>query len=73
MMQVNLLGVNIETADGSLVDTSGIDPTPDAVNENGVLTTTIPLSLLELKRGRTIKVTTKIGNCPSATAKVKLK
>jgi ankyrin repeat protein len=69
----NVLGLNIEAGDGNLVDTSGIDPEPDAINENGILTTTIPLSLLELKPGKTIKVTTKIGNCPATTAKVKLK
>ncbi|HEX9983486.1 MAG TPA: ankyrin repeat domain-containing protein [Thermoanaerobaculia bacterium] len=58
------------------VDTSSLESeqTPDASMEAGILTTRVPLSLLDgIKAGGKVKVTGRIGNCAPVTSQVALK
>jgi len=68
----NVLSVDVEK-EGQSVDTSELgDATPRATNATGVVVTRIPLSLLKLSAGKTIRVTSKIGSCEAVVSKVKL-
>ena len=68
----NVLSVDVTKGDED-VDTSNLENPPDANNENGVLETRVPLSLLGLKKGGSVKMGAKIGNCGPVSATVKLK
>lgn len=70
----NVLDVSVEKA-GEMMDTSELpeDDRPRAANMNGVLVTRVPLSLMNLTPGKTIRMTAKIGACgEGVVAKVKL-
>lgn len=68
----NVLDVDIER-DGTIIDSSDLgDDTPRATNEGGVLVTRIPLSLLNLTSGKTVRATAQIGTCKAVTGKLKL-
>jgi ankyrin repeat protein len=69
----NELSVDIKKEDQA-VDLSevGTDDRPDAANDSGILVTRVPLSLLKLSPGKTIRVTAKIGSCAAVVSKVKL-
>ena len=55
------------------VDVSELEHGPEVVNEGGVLVSRVPLSVLALKPGGTVKVGAKFGNCGPVTQSVKLK
>jgi len=68
----NVLDVDVEK-EGQDIDTSELgDDKPRPANDGGVLVTRVPLSLLKLSAGKTIRVTAKIGSCPAVVTKVKL-
>jgi ankyrin repeat protein len=68
----NVLDVDVEK-EGNNVDTSELgDDRPRALNDGGVLVTRVPLSLLKLSAGKTIRVTAKIGSCTAVVTKMKL-
>ncbi len=69
----NVLDVNVKKGEEA-VDVSELgDDMPRAANDNGVLRSRVPLSLLTLKPGSTMRVTAKIGSCAAVTEKVALK
>lgn len=69
----NVVSVDVEK-EGESVDTSSVgDDAPRAINDQGVLVTRVPLSLLNLAAGKTIRVTGSIGSCGKpAVGKIKL-
>ncbi len=70
----NEVDVNVEK-EGEMIDISDVptDDRPRADNENGVLVTKVPLSLMKLAPGKTVRVTAKVGACGAGVAaKVKL-
>ncbi len=70
----NEIDANVEK-EGEMVDLSDIptDDRPRADNENGVLITKVPLSIMQLTPGKTVRVTPRIGSCGAGVAsKVKL-
>ena len=68
----NVLDVDVKKEDEN-IDTSGLgDDKPEPVNDGGILVTRVPLSLLKLSAGKTIRLTAKIGSCPAVATKVKL-
>jgi ankyrin repeat protein len=68
----HVLSADIEKG-GEPVDTSSLaENAPRAVNDGGVLVTRIPLALLKLTPGKSIRVTSKIGACAAVVSKVKL-
>jgi len=68
----NVLHVDVEK-EGESVDTSELgDDRPRPLNNAGVLITRVPLTLLKLSAGKTIRVTSKIGSCDAVISKVKL-
>jgi ankyrin repeat protein len=68
----NVLDVDVEKQ-GQAVDTSELgDNAPRAGNEGGVLVTRVPLSLVKISTGKTIRVTAKIGSCAAVMSKVTL-
>ncbi|MEO8035976.1 MAG: ankyrin repeat domain-containing protein, partial [Acidobacteriota bacterium] len=72
----NVLSVDIKKEkekDDEDVDTSALgDDTPRPADVDGVLVTKVPLSLLALTPGKTIRVVSKIGSCTPVTSKVRL-
>ncbi len=69
----NVLDVNVKKGEEA-VDVSDLgDEMPRARNADGVLQSRVPLSLLALKPGSTIRVTAKIGSCSAVSEKVTLK
>ena len=70
----NVLDVSVEK-EGSMIDTSEVpdEERPRATNDNGVLITRVPLSLMKLTPGKTVRMTAKIGACgEGVVSKVKL-
>lgn len=69
----NVLDVNVKkgSEDVSLSDLG--EDAPQAENLNGVLRSRVPLSLLALKPGSSVKVTAKIGSCKPVVEKIALK
>jgi len=70
----NVLDVSVEK-EGEMLDTSELpdEERPRAANDNGVLVTRVPLSLMKLTPGKSVRVTAKIGSCgEGVVAKVKL-
>lgn len=70
----NVLDVSVEK-EGSMIDVSEVpdENRPRAMNENGVLITRVPLSLMNLTPGKTVRMTAKIGACgEGVVSKVKL-
>jgi len=70
----NVLDVSVEK-EGQMIDVSEVpdEDRPRAANENGVLITRVPLSLMKLTPGKTVRMTAKIGACgEGVVAKVKL-
>jgi ankyrin repeat protein len=68
----NVLDVDIQK-DGQDVDTSELgDDTPRPLNDNGVLVTRVPLTLVSLAPGKTFRVNAKIGSCEASSGKIKL-
>jgi len=70
----NVLDVSVEK-EGEMIDTSEVpdEDRPRAANDNGVLVTRVPLSLMKLTPGKTVRVTSKIGSCgEGVVTKVKL-
>jgi hypothetical protein len=62
----NVLDVNVKKGDEA-VDVSDLgDDMPRAQNDDGVLRSRIPLSLLGLKPGSAMRVTAKVGGCAAA-------
>jgi hypothetical protein len=69
----NVLDVGVKNGSED-VDLSGLgDDMPRAENDNGVLRSRVPLSLLALKPGRSIRVTAKIGSCNPVVEKITVK
>jgi hypothetical protein len=72
----NVLDVDVSKQDsgvGSSVDTSSLgDDAPAALNADGVMVTRVPLQLMKLAPGKSVRVTAKIGTCPAVVSKVKL-
>jgi ankyrin repeat protein len=70
----NVLSASVEKG-GESVDTSEVseDDRPYAINDNGVLRTRVPLSMIGLAPGKSMKVTAKIGGCGPVSTLVKLK
>ena len=68
----NVLDVDVEK-EGESVDMSELgDDRPRPENHNGVLITRVPLSLMKLSPGKTVRVTSKIGSCEAVITKLKL-
>jgi len=70
----NVLDVSVEK-EGEMIDTSELsaEERPEATNDNGVLVTKVPLSLMKLTPGKTVRMTAKIGACgDGVVSKVKL-
>ena len=68
----NVLDVGLDKG-GTSIDTSELgDARPRAANDAGVLVTRVPLSLLGLAPGKTVRATARIGACKEASGKVKL-
>jgi ankyrin repeat protein len=70
----NVLDVSVEK-EGEMIDVSEVPDVdrPGALNYNGILITRVPLSLMNLTPGKTVRVTAKIPSCGDAVvAKVKL-
>ncbi len=66
----NVVDVNVKKGDED-VDLSGLgEDIPTADNDNGVLRSRVPLSLLALKPGATMRVTAKIGSCNAVVEKI---
>jgi hypothetical protein len=72
----NVLSVGIKKEndkDDEDVDTSELgEAAPQAGNADGVLVTRVPLSLMKLQPGKSVRVVSKIGGCAAVTSKVKL-
>ncbi len=69
----NVLDVSVKKGSEG-VDLSELgDDIPRAENDKGVLRSRVPLSLLALKRGSSMRVTAKIGSCGPVVEKVTLK
>ena len=69
----NVLDVDIKKLDQD-VDLSGLgEDIPEAENVAGVLRSRIPLSVLPLKPGSSMRVTAKVGSCSAVTEKVALR
>ena len=72
----NVLDVDISKQDspiGTSVDTSSLgDDAPVALNADGVMVTRVPLTLLKVAPGKSVRVTAKVGTCPAVVSKVKL-
>lgn len=69
----NVLGVSVKKGSDD-VDLSELgDDIPRAVNDDGVLRSRVPLSILALKPGSSIRVTAKIGACNPAVEKITLR
>ncbi|MCM2316035.1 MAG: ankyrin repeat domain-containing protein [Thermoanaerobaculia bacterium] len=58
---------------GEYLDTSADDYYPQAENNAGVLQTSVPMSLFELKPGKRVRVVMEVGSCGSKEATFKLK
>lgn len=58
---------------GEYLDTSADDYYPHAENNVGVLQTSVPMSLFELKPGKKIRVVMEVGSCGTKEATFKLK
>lgn len=70
----NVLDVSVEK-EGEMIDVSEVpdEDRPRATNDNGVLVTRVPLSLMKLTPGKTIRTTARIGACgEGVVSKVKL-
>jgi len=70
----NVLDVSVNK-EGQMIDTSEVadEDRPRATNDNGVLITRIPLSLMNLTPGKSVRMTAKIGACgEGVVSKVKL-
>ena len=70
----NVLSADVKKGDED-VDLSSLsdDDRPSAVNDEGILKTRVPMSVLGLKPGKAVKMTAKIGSCDPVTAQVALK
>lgn len=69
----NVLDVDIKKGNEDM-DLSGLgDDIPAAENDRGVLRSRVPLSLLALKAGSTVRLTAKIGSCNAVAEKVTLR
>ncbi|HEY3056671.1 MAG TPA: ankyrin repeat domain-containing protein [Thermoanaerobaculia bacterium] len=69
----NVLDVSVRKGEES-VDISDLgDDMPRAVNDNGVLRSRVPLAILALKPGSSMRVTAKIGSCKQVSATVAVK
>jgi ankyrin repeat protein len=69
----NVLDVNVKKGSED-VDISGLgDDMPRAGNDNGVLRSRVPLSILKLHSGSSTRVTAKIGSCNPVVEKITLK
>lgn len=67
----NVLSVDVEKGDEDVETPT--DSTLGVVNDDGVLKTRVPLSLIGLKKGGQAKVAAKIGNCGPVTGNVRLR
>lgn len=68
----NVVSVDIEKG-GQPIDTSDLQESePKAMNDTGVLVTRVPLSLLKLTPGKTVRVSGKVGACAPVVSKLKL-
>jgi len=70
----NVIDVSVEK-EGAMMDVSEIpdEERPRATNDNGILITRVPLSMMKLTPGKTVKLTSKIGSCGDAVVtKLKL-
>ena len=69
----NVLDVDVEK-EGEMIDTSELgDDAPRPINDRGVLVSRVPLSLMKLTPGKTVRVTSHIGSCGDpVVSKVKL-
>ena len=70
----NVLSAEVKKGEED-VDVSSVsdDDRPRAINDEGLLRTRVPMSVLGLKAGPPVKVTAKIGSCGPVTAQVALK
>jgi ankyrin repeat protein len=72
----NVLSVDVSKQDspiGTSLDTSSLgDDAPAATNADGVLITKVPLKLLKIAPGKSVRVTAKVGTCPAVVSRVKL-
>jgi hypothetical protein len=69
----NVVDVNVKKGEEP-VDVSELgDDMPRAENDNGVLRSRVPLSLLALEPGVAVRVTAKVGSCKAVTEKVTLR
>lgn len=69
----NVLDVDIKKGNDDM-DLSGLgEDIPEAENDQGVLRSRIPLSLLALKPGSSLRMTAKIGSCDAVAEKVTLR
>ena len=58
---------------GEYLDRSAADYYPQAENNVGVLQTSVPMSIFELKPGKKIRVVMEVGSCGTKEATFKLK
>lgn len=69
----NVLDVDIKKGDEDMSLSDLGDDMPVAQNDNGVLRSRVPLSVLKLKAGSNMKVTAKIGACNAVSEKITVK
>lgn len=70
----NVLSADLKKGEED-VDLSSVpdDDHPRAQNDEGILVTRVPMSVIGLKSGKPVKVTAKIGSCAPVTTQVALK
>jgi hypothetical protein len=70
----NVLSVDVRKGDDD-VDLSEVpeDDRPRVINDEGILRTRVPMSVLGLQPGKPAKMTAKIGSCDPVTATIALK